>query len=126
MKYQFTMDKPLYLQLIDIMKEQIATGQLMPGAKLESSALLAQHYGTNENTVKRALKELEHEGLAVSDKDGECFVTLATPRIDGLRSSLLRDEAHTFVSAAQGLGISFDDAMRILDLEWKDQLVTTY
>lgn len=124
MNYQFTMDSPLYLQLVDVIKQQIAQGMLPPGAQFEECAELAAHYGTNENTVKRALTVLEHEGLAVSDKTGAYFITLATPRIDNLRSSLLEDEAQSFVRAARTLGISLEDALKVISTEWKDQVVS--
>lgn len=41
MEYQFTNDKPIYLQLIDYFKSQIISGELQEGSRLDSVRDLA-------------------------------------------------------------------------------------
>lgn len=52
-------------QVADILREQITTGELMPGQRLTEAAISAQ-LGTSRAPVREALRQLEQEGLVVS------------------------------------------------------------
>ena len=54
---------PLYLQLMDQVKHAIETGELRPGDQLPAIRKLAEDLVMNPNTVARAYRELEHEGV---------------------------------------------------------------
>ena len=54
---------PLYLQLMEQVKHAVETGQLHPGDKLPTIRKLAEDLVMNPNTVVRAYRELEHEGV---------------------------------------------------------------
>jgi GntR family transcriptional regulator len=56
-------DSPIYQQIIDQIKAQVAEGELKKGDKLPSVRELAQDLGVNVNTVYKAYKELESEGV---------------------------------------------------------------
>ena len=55
MEYQFTNDKPIYLQLIDYFKAQIISGELPEGSRLDSVRDLAVKAQVNPNTMQKAL-----------------------------------------------------------------------
>lgn len=52
-----------YEQLADLLRAQIAAGELAAGARLPSEEQLAQRYGLARDTVRRAVTVLRHEGL---------------------------------------------------------------
>src|SRR3984885_3276473 len=54
---------PLYLQLIEQVKHAVETGELHSGDKLPTIRQLAEDLVMNPNTVARAYRELEHEGV---------------------------------------------------------------
>ena len=54
---------PIYLQIIEQVKYQIATRVLRPHDELPSVRALAGQYLINPNTVARAYRGLEHGGL---------------------------------------------------------------
>ena len=54
---------PLYLQLIEQVKHAIETGALRAGEQLPTIRKLAEDLVMNPNTVVRAYRELEHEGV---------------------------------------------------------------
>lgn len=58
--------KPMYLQIIEDVKAQILSKQLLPGDKLASHHELTQSYGVSLITVKRALNEMLKDGLLYS------------------------------------------------------------
>ncbi len=54
---------PLYLQLMEQVKHAIETGVLRAGDQLPSVRQIAEELLINPNTVARAYRELEHEGI---------------------------------------------------------------
>src|SRR3954447_4606343 len=54
---------PIYLQLMEQVKHSIETGALRPGEQLPGIRPLAEELVINPNTVAKAYRELEHEGI---------------------------------------------------------------
>src|SRR5271154_1774769 len=54
---------PIYLQLMEQIKHAIETGALKAGDQLPAIRKLAEDLVMNPNTVVRAYRELEHEGV---------------------------------------------------------------
>lgn len=59
MAWNFVNDKSIYLQLVDIIQNRIATGYYAPGSKLASVRDLASEAEVNPNTMQKALAELD-------------------------------------------------------------------
>ena len=66
--------RPIYTQIMDGFKEQIASGILLPGDKLPSVRELAGHLAINPNTIQRSYRQLEMEGWIVTVPGKGCFV----------------------------------------------------
>src|SRR5207249_132741 len=54
---------PLYLQLMEQVKHAIETGAIRAGEQLPSVRQMAEDLVINPNTVARAYRDLEHEGI---------------------------------------------------------------
>jgi len=67
--------RPIYVQILDGLKEQIATGVLQPGDKLPSVRELAATLAINPNTIQRAYKLLELDGWIATVPGKGCFVS---------------------------------------------------
>lgn len=67
--------RPIYVQIQDGIKEQIATGVLLPGDKLPSVRELAASLAINPNTIQRAYKLLELDGWIATIPGKGCFVS---------------------------------------------------
>jgi len=65
---------PIYVQLIEQIKEGIASGLLEPGDRLPTVRELALKLTVNPNTVARSYKELEREGLIETKRGVGSFV----------------------------------------------------
>lgn len=66
--------RPIYTQIIDGFREQIATGVLQPGEKLPSVRELATALTINPNTIQRSYRQLEVEGWIATVPGKGCFV----------------------------------------------------
>lgn len=66
--------RPIYAQIIDGLRQQIRTGILRPGDRLQSVRELATQLSINPNTIQRAYRELESAGWIVSIPGKGSFV----------------------------------------------------
>ena len=57
---------PVYVQLADLLREQIESGDLAPGSVLPSEARLTQEYGIGRDAVRMAISLLRSEGLVTT------------------------------------------------------------
>ena len=68
---------PIYLQLMEQVKHAIETGALRPGEQLPGIRPLAEELVINPNTVAKAYRELEHEGVIEIRHGAGAFVSAA-------------------------------------------------
>jgi GntR family transcriptional regulator len=75
----FTVDPrsgvPLYLQLIEQVKRHVALGSLGPGEQLPTVKALALDLTINPNTVARAYRDLERDGVIETSPGRGSFVS---------------------------------------------------
>lgn len=70
----FTSHIPIYVQLIDQIKHQIATGELSPGDQLPTVRQLAADLRVNFNTIARAYRSLDEEGVISTQHGRGTFI----------------------------------------------------
>ena len=66
---------PIYLQLMEQVKHAIETGALRPGDQLPGIRPLAEELVINPNTVAKAYRELEHDGVIELRHGAGAFVS---------------------------------------------------
>src|SRR5215470_9316711 len=77
---------PIYLQLMEQVKHAVETGALRPGEQLPGIRALAEELVINANTVAKAYRELEHEGVLELRHGAGAFVaTSARPKKEAER-----------------------------------------
>lgn len=69
-----------YLQLADILRQRITSGQIPPGRRIPSQMELEQEFEISRNTIKKALDVLKAEGLLETAPGRGLFVK--TPPAD--------------------------------------------
>lgn len=66
--------RPIYVQIMDGLREQILSGVLQPGQKLPSVRDLSGTLAINPNTIQRSYRQLEAEGWIATVPGKGCFV----------------------------------------------------
>ena len=103
---------PLYRQIIEQVKFAIARGDLEPGHQLPTVRQLAVDISINPNTVIRAYRELEIEGLLATQQGSGTFVSENQPEIDAVEQQRMLDQIITELMArASGYGFSLDEVL---------------
>jgi DNA-binding GntR family transcriptional regulator len=73
-------DRALYRQLADLLRGQIASGELAPGTPLPAEVYLAQTHDLSRTAVRRAIELLLNEGLVSKSRGRRTMVRLAFER----------------------------------------------
>lgn len=115
MTWKFNSKQPIYLQIGNIIKLQIITGQLNSGDRLPSVRNLAETAGANPNTVQKALSELENQGFLYSVRTTGRFVTDNRELIQKTRILLANEELGNFIDNMKNLGYTLDEIIPTLD-----------
>ena len=111
---EFQSNIPIYLQIMDDIKQQIVSGRLKPGDKLASVRDLAMQYGVNPNTVQKALSELEWEKLLYTMRTAGRYVTEDAVLIAALREQLAGERIAKFLDELEQLGFLHEDILQLL------------
>ena len=107
--------RPIYQQIMEGFRQQITAGVLKPGDKLPSVRELAAELAINPNTIQRAYRQLEAEGITVSVAGKGSFVCQAQELTQQQKTQLLQKLEET-CAALLSLGISRESlAKRILE-----------
>lgn len=119
MTWEFDNNKPIYLQLIDILKLKIASEELEIGSKLNSVRDLAEDAGVNPNTMQRALAELERQELLYSIRTSGRYVTHDREKIKSMKDEIASIEINSLKEKLRKLGYSEEDMIDIITLNLK-------
>jgi len=107
---------PLYLQLTEQVKHAVEIGALRPGDQLPTIRALAEELTMNSNTVVRAYRELEHDGVVELRHGLGVFVSSS---VSG-KGKLMR-QAQAVVQSAlerlQALGVTEQEIRRMFESE---------
>ena len=109
---------PIYLQLMEQVKHAIETGALRPGEQLPGIRPLAEELVINPNTVAKAYRELEHEGVIELRHGAGAFVS-GQPRAKKATEALRT--AQPIVAAAverlRTRGLTDEEIRRLFEAE---------
>lgn len=115
MQWQLRGDRPIYQQLVEILTEQIVSGQLAAGDKVPAVRELAAQAGVNPNTMQRALADMEREGLMYTNRTSGRYVTEDKEMIQKIREQIASDRIAEFLAGMSQLGFSEQEVYRLLE-----------
>ena len=102
---------PIYMQIMNSIRDAIASGELAAGDKVPSVREFASEFEVNPNTMQRALMELEREGILVSERAIGRFVTDDRSRIDAMRREAGSRAADAYIRQMADLGFSEEEML---------------
>jgi len=109
---------PIYLQLMEQVKHAIETGALRAGEQLPGIRPLAEELVVNPNTVAKAYRELEHEGVIELRQGAGAFVTDRGPsRKDADRLRAAQAIVAAAIDKLISRGVSDEEIRRLFEAE---------
>lgn len=109
---------PIYLQLMEQVKHAIETGALRAGEQLPGIRPLAEELVINPNTVAKAYRELEHEGVIELRHGAGAFVSAnasARKTPDKLRAA--QGVVEQAVQQLRARGLADEEIRRLFEAE---------
>jgi len=109
-----SVDQAPFDQLRSQIARRAASGDIPPGTKLPTVRGLATELGLAPNTVARAYRELEADGVVVTEGRRGTFVaaTAASSSTDA------RTAADDYVAVVRRLGLVRSEATRLVEQAW--------
>jgi GntR family transcriptional regulator len=117
LQVDFRSHVPIYVQIIERIKDQVATGKLRPGDQLPTVRQMAADLRVNFNTVARAYRMLDEAGF-ISTQQGRGTYVVEPPdreQLEGLRQASFNGLARTFLADAARMGLGPDEVLPVLD-----------
>jgi GntR family transcriptional regulator len=113
---QFRLDRssgvPAYRQLVDQVRQALRLGILRPGDQLPTVRDVVKQVAINPNTVHRAYRDLEHQGLTEGRPGSGTFIRRSLSKVPEEQPALLR-QLEQWISAARAAGLG-DEAIAAL------------
>ena len=113
---EFHNEKPIYIQIASVLKEQIASGQLRAGDKLPSVREGSVFFEVSALTMQRVMQQLEAENIIFSKKGIGYFVREESA--DHLQMRMSEERAGEFVRVMKNCGLSLEEVHRLVEKKW--------
>lgn len=106
---------PIYIQIVNQVKQLVASRRLAPGEELPPIRVLAEKLVVNPNTVARAYLELERAGIVIKRHGSGTYVSEAPPsfsRREKLKA--LAQRVDSLLVEAEHLNVGLDEVIALL------------
>ena len=114
MNFEFDNNMPIYVQLVEQIKNHIISGELGAGEKLPSVRELALLTKVNPNTMQKALAELEETRLIFTERTNGKFVTTDENLIAAYKNELADSVTKKYLAQMKKLGFSSDQTFEYI------------
>jgi len=104
----FRSGAPIYTQIVEQVKQQVASGALEPGDQLPTVRALALELRVNFNTVARAYRLLDEERIISTQQGRGTYITEIPPpeSVEQMRRETFETLTRRFIGEAARLGFS--------------------
>jgi GntR family transcriptional regulator len=106
---------PKYLQIVQQVKYLVASGRLAPGEELPTIRALAERLLINPNTVAKAYRELERDGVVTARGAAGTYVSAAgSPLARRERLRILTERIDALLAEARQMNIDTDAVVDLI------------
>ena len=106
---------PVYVQLVSQIKYLVSSGRLAPGEQLPPVRKLAEQLVVNPNTVARAYRELESEGVVTCRRGAGVFVADGvSPLARREQNRILAERVDVLVTEARQMNVDLESLVALV------------
>lgn len=109
-------DIPIYIQIVEQMRQQVASGELKPGDQLPTVRALAADLRVNFNTVARAYRMLDEAHIISTQQGRGTYILDESPpeATENLRALSLETLIQRFLEESTQLGFTTEQTIKKL------------
>ena len=117
---EFSSNLPIYVQIMNLIKTKIASGELNGGDKLPSVRDFSKQMKVNPNTIQRVYQELEREQLVFTQRGMGTFVTKDLETIKNLKEGRATGMIQQFFLEMKNLGFMTGEIKEMIS-SWNEE-----
>lgn len=114
MPWNLDSDRPIFIQIVERIEQDIMSGKYSPGEKMPSVRDLALEAAVNPNTMQKALSELERLGLVYSQRTSGRFITEDQKLITSLKKEKASADVKVFLEQMKALGLDKEQVIELI------------
>lgn len=115
MTVKFSNEKPIFLQLAELIKSDIISGKFKTNEKLPSVREFAFEFQVNPNTVQKSLQILEDDGLIFIDRTNGKFVSSNLNLLETSKNKIIKQEIDVFLEKMKSFGLTINEIKEIIN-----------
>lgn len=109
---------PIYLQIVRFVQRGIISGTIQNQEELPSRRVLSSLLSVNPNTVQRAYKIMEDEGLIESRTGAKSCISITEDRLVRIRKQLVTEEIRSAITIFKQMGLSRQETLDQINALW--------
>ena len=109
---------PIYLQIVRFVQRGIISGAIQNQEELPSRRVLSSLLSVNPNTVQRAYKIMEDEGLIESRTGAKSCISITEDRLVRIRKQLVTEEIRSAITIFKQMGLSRQETLDQINALW--------
>jgi len=113
---------PIYLQIMEHLKAGIAAGTVQDGDELPSRRTLSALLGVNPNTIQKAFRLLEDEGLISSRTGSKSCVSLSDQQSQAMQQQLPNTQTLEYIEKMRAMGLTRSQTVALIETLWKEDV----
>lgn len=121
MPWDLDNNRPIYLQIMEKIQQDIVSGIYKPGDRLPSVRELALDAAVNPNTMQKALSELERSRIVHSRRTSGRFITEDEAMLKQLKNELAQEHIHAFFEKMNQLGFPKEEILALIQEAIKEE-----
>ena len=114
MEFNFDNERPIYIQLVELIRIEIVSSKFKKGERIPSVRELALMMKVNPNTMQKALNELENQKLIYTERTNGKYVTEDEELIENIKKELAKEKVNNYLDSMNSIGISFEESLKYL------------
>lgn len=111
-------ESPIYMQIVRFVKIKMINRQVRNGDELPSRRVLSAVLEVNPNTIQKAYRMMEEEGILVSFAGAKSLLQFDECLSDKYRKELLAVEAEKYIEEVKKMGLTEEEAVELIKENW--------
>ena len=111
-------ESPIYMQIVRYVKIKMVNRQVRDGDELPSRRVLSAVLEVNPNTIQKAYRLMEEEGILVSFAGSKSLLQFNESLVDKYRKELLAVEAEKYIEEVKKMGLTAEEAVALIKENW--------
>ena len=113
-------ESPIYMQIVRYVKIKMVNRQVRDGDELPSRRVLSAVLEVNPNTIQKAYRLMEEEGILVSFAGSKSLLQFDESLVDKYRKELLAVEAEKYIEEVKKMGLTVEEAVVLIKENWEE------